>query len=46
MVVPRVLGLDVGGSTDSFAAVMRLRNVTVVTTTMNVAVSNSETIPL
>ncbi|KAL5175018.1 hypothetical protein HKD37_08G021321 [Glycine soja] len=40
------LGLDVGGGTGSFAAAMRLRNVTVVTTTMNVAAPNSEAVAL
>ncbi|CAI8617786.1 unnamed protein product [Vicia faba] len=40
------LGLDVGGGTGSFAAAMKLRNVTVVTTTMNVVAPYSEAVAL
>ncbi|XP_057416759.1 probable methyltransferase At1g29790 [Lotus japonicus] len=40
------LGLDVGGGTGSFAAAMRLRNVTVLTTTMSVAAPYSEAVAL
>lgn len=40
------LGLDVGGGTGSFAAAMKVRNVTVVTTTMNVVAPYSEAVAL
>ncbi|XP_061341238.1 probable methyltransferase At1g29790 [Gastrolobium bilobum] len=40
------LGLDIGGGTGSFAAAMKLRNVTVLTTTMNVAAPYSEAVAL
>ncbi|XLR17181.1 hypothetical protein S83_045119 [Arachis hypogaea] len=40
------LGLDVGGGTGSFAATMKLRNVTVVTTTMSVGAPYSEAVAL
>lgn len=40
------LGLDVGGGTGSFAAALKLRNVTVLTTTMNVAAPYSEAVAL
>lgn len=40
------LGLDIGGGTGTFAATMKLHNVTVVTTTMNVAAPYSEAVAL
>ncbi|XLU83007.1 hypothetical protein S245_006427, partial [Arachis hypogaea] len=40
------LGLDVGGGTGSFAATMKLRNVTIVTTTMSVGAPYSEAMAL
>ncbi|KAL6216777.1 hypothetical protein ACLB2K_009996 [Fragaria x ananassa] len=40
------LGLDVGGGTGTFAARMKLYNVTVVTTTMNFGSPNNEAVPL
>lgn len=43
---PIRLGLDVGGGSGTFAAQMKLRNVTVVTTTMNLGAPYSETVAL
>ncbi|XP_054802270.1 probable methyltransferase At1g29790 [Prosopis cineraria] len=40
------LGLDIGGGTGTFAARMKLYNVTVMTTTMNVAAPYSEAVAL
>ncbi|KAF7803203.1 uncharacterized protein G2W53_042314 [Senna tora] len=40
------LGVDIGGGTGTFAATMKLYNVTVVTTTMNVAAPYSEAVAL
>ncbi|XP_028754796.1 uncharacterized protein LOC114714234 [Neltuma alba] len=40
------LGLDVGGGTGTFAARMKMHNVTVLTTTMNVAAPYSEAVAL
>ncbi|KAI9127002.1 hypothetical protein K1719_001561 [Acacia pycnantha] len=40
------LGLDIGGGTGTFAARMKMHNVTVVTTTMNVAAPYSEAVGL
>ncbi|KAK9936707.1 hypothetical protein M0R45_013535 [Rubus argutus] len=40
------LGLDIGGGTGTFAARMKLYNVTVVTTTMNFGLPNNEAVAL
>lgn len=40
------LGLDIGGGTGTFAAQMKLQNVTVVTTTMNLGAPYSEAVAL
>lgn len=40
------LGLDIGGGTGTFAARMKMHNVTVVTTTMNVAAPYNEAVAL
>ncbi|XP_050370119.1 probable methyltransferase At1g29790 [Argentina anserina] len=40
------LGLDIGGGTGTFAARMKMYNVTVVTTTMNFGVPNNEAVAL
>ncbi|KAM1008293.1 hypothetical protein ACFX2J_004747 [Malus domestica] len=40
------LGVDIGGGTGTFAARMKLYNVTVVTTTMNLGIPNNEAVAL
>ncbi|CAB4306757.1 unnamed protein product [Prunus armeniaca] len=40
------LGIDIGGGTGSFAARMKLYNVTIVTTTMNLGIPNNEAVAL